>query len=149
MFEKEHPKVFIVEDNTSNHELFTEAFQSAGFQVIVCPYIDEHFLDDVASIQPDIISMDIMIANPEGSDPDHDGLSALTLLKSDERTRDIPVVVLTSFFEESKVLKAQQKGAVDFINLQGHTISTVPGMFKRYLDDPKNYRPVHPIFQLK
>ena len=146
MFRKDQPKIFIVEDNSSNHQLFTDAFQSAGFQVVLCPYIDENFLNDVTVVAPDIISMDIMIANPPNSDPDHDGLSALGLLKGDERTRDIPVIILTSFFEETKVERAKEKGAVDFINLQGHTISTIPRIFKRYLDDPKGYRPVHPAF---
>ena len=147
MFETHAPKILIVEDNTSNHPLFTTAFEAAGFSVTIVPYIDEGFLQDVAGIRPDIISMDIMIANPENSDPDHDGLSALALLKNDERTREIPVLILTNFFEESKVEKAKATGAVDFINLQGHSISTIPAIFRRYLNSPKDYKPVHPEFR--
>lgn len=146
MFEKTSPKILIVEDNTSNQPLFTEAFEAAGFSVVITPYVDEGFLNDVVGIAPDIISMDIMMAKP-GVELVHDGLSAITLLKTDERTRDIPIMVLTSFFEESKVDRAKRAGAVDFINLQGHSISTIPAIFKRYLENPKHYLPVHPIFR--
>lgn len=136
----------MVEDNDSNHPLFIAAFEASGFIVTIVSLVDEHFVEEVARIKPDIISMDIMIATA-GMEPSHDGLSSITLLKADERTRDIPVIVLTSFFEESKVERAKQEGAVDFINLQGHSISTIPKIFKHYLEDPKNYNPTHPAFR--
>jgi CheY-like chemotaxis protein len=145
MFEKKHHTILMVEDSNSNHPLFVDAFEAGGFAVTIVPVVDQHFVDDVAKSQPDIISMDIMIT-VTGLEPLHDGLSVISLLKSDERTRDIPIIVLTSFFEESKVERARSEGAADFINLQGHTISTIPKIFKKYLQDPKHYHPVHPMF---
>lgn len=146
MFGKPKPKILIVEDNKSNHLLFTEAFSAAGFSVTICPYVDAQFVEDVASIQPDIISMDIMIAGPAGSG-DYDGFSALALLKGDERTKHIPVMFLSNFFEESKINKAKAGGAVDFINLQGYAIKTIPAIFKHYLDNPERYRAIHEEFR--
>ena len=136
----------MVEDSDSNYPLFTDAFEAGGFSVTIVSLVDEHFVDDVARAQPDIISMDIMIATT-GLEPSHDGLAALTLLKADERTKHIPVIVLTSFFEETKVERAKLEGAVDFINLQGHSITTIPKIFKRYLEDPTDYHPTHPTFR--
>jgi CheY-like chemotaxis protein len=147
MFEKHPPKILMVEDNVSNYQLFTTAFEAAGFSVTICPYVDTTFVDDVAGIQPDIISMDIMIPGV-GIELPYEGLSAIGLLKADARTRDIPVIVLTTFFEETKVERAKQEGAVDFINLQGQSITTIPKIFKRYLKDPKHYLPNHPLFRL-
>jgi CheY-like chemotaxis protein len=89
--------------------------------------------------------MDIMLDRP-GIELPYDGLAGIALLKADDRTKDIPVMILTNFFEEGKVDRAKRAGAVDYINLQGHSISTIPKIFKRYLDDPKNYHPGHPIF---
>lgn len=146
MFEKTAPKILIVEDSPSNHPLFTTAFEAGGFSVTITPYVDEKFIDDVMGIQPDIISMDIMMAAP-GIELVHDGLSAIALLKADERTRNIPIMILSNFFEESKVERAKREGAVDYINLQGYSITTIPKIFKKYLQDPKHYHPVHPIFQ--
>jgi CheY-like chemotaxis protein len=145
-FRKPQPKIFMVEDNTSNYPLFTKAFKAAGFTVTICPYVDKKFFDDVAEIQPDIISMDIMIEG-KGVDLPHDGLSVIGLIKADARTRNIPIMVLTNFFEEDKVERAKNEGAIDFINLQGNSISAIPKIFKRYLKDPSKYRPVHPAFQ--
>jgi len=146
MFEKKKHAILMVEDNDSNHPLFTDAFEAGGFIVTIIPIVDENFVEDVAKAQPDIISMDIMIATA-GTEPVHDGLAAIGLLKSYERTKDIPVIVLTSFFEENKVERAKQEGAVDFINLQGHSITTIPKIFHRYLEDPENYNPTHPAFR--
>lgn len=146
MFKKHPPKILIVEDNVNNHQLFTKAFEASGFSVVICPYVDEGFIEDVVGIQPDIISMDIMIAGPNPA-LSHDGLSAIEFLKADERTRDVPVMVLTNFFEETKVAAAKENGAVDFINLQGHSISAIPRIFKKYLEDPKHYIPSHPVFR--
>jgi CheY-like chemotaxis protein len=148
MFKKARPKILMVEDNKSNHPLFTKAFEAGGFSVTVCPYVDETFVDDVAGIKPDIISMDIMIPT-SGVELPYEGLSVIGLLKADTRTRDIPIMVLTGFFEETKVERAKAAGAVDFINLQGHSISTIPAFFKHYLDNPKHYRPSHPTFLVK
>jgi CheY-like chemotaxis protein len=146
MFEKDTPKILIVEDNVSNHELFIEAFTAGGFAVTIYPFIDSTFLADVISLQPDIISMDIMIAGPVGNDS-HDGFSAIALLKSHEQTKDIPIMMLSNFFEESKIAKAKTAGVVDFISLQGHSITAIPNIFKRYLDNPKEYLPIHPVFR--
>lgn len=145
MFRKKVPKILIVEDSVNNHELFTTAFEAGGFSVTITPYVDETFIQDVVGIKPDIISMDIMMAAP-GIELEHDGLSATELLKSNEETKHIPVIILTNFFEETKVQRAKRAGAVDFINLQGHSISTIPRIFKRYLENPKHYNPIHPEF---
>lgn len=146
MFKKTTPKILLVEDNVNNHALFTKAFEEGGFLVSICPYINEGFIEDVVSARPDIISMDIMIAGPNPA-LSEDGLFAIKLLKDDERTRGIPIMVLTNFFEETKVAAALSLGAIDFINLQGHSILTIPRMFKKYLDDPKRYLPSHPVFR--
>ena len=146
MFKKTPPKIVMVEDNTSHHPLFTKEFEDAGFIVIICPNVDAGFVDDVAGIKPDIISMDIMIGGP-GLELEYGGLSAIRLLKQDERTSKIPIIVLSNFFEENKVERARSEGAIDFISLQGHAVSTIPGFFLSYLENPKKYKPVHPFFQ--
>ncbi len=146
MFEKTIPKILIIEDNASNHPLFSDVFETEGFKVTIIPFIDENFIEDVVRIHPDIISLDIMIATTRIELP-NDGLSLLTLLKKDERTRNIPVMILTNFFEGGKVALAKAEGAVDFINLQGQSVTAIPKIFMRYLEDPKEYIPVHPVFR--
>lgn len=136
----------MVEDNEFNHELYKDAFTFVGFDVTILPNADGPFVDTVATLKPDIISMDIMMGK-DGIGAVHDGFSALELLKDDPRTADIPVFMLTNFYEEGKVERAHELKAADFINLAGQKIQRIPEHFLRYIEDPKHYEPVHPMFK--
>lgn len=56
----------------------------------------------------DLILLDIMM-------PGFDGFSTLLLLKSDEKTRNIPVVMLTAVGRKEKVVSAFRDGASGYI----------------------------------
>ncbi|MEK7639345.1 MAG: response regulator [Patescibacteria group bacterium] len=143
---KDKPKILIVEDNESNHPLFRESFEQAGFDVIISQNADGEFAEDVAALKPDIISMDIMIGKL-GVAIQRDGLQTIQLLKSRKETKHIPIIVMSSLYEEGKVRQAKALGAADFVNLQGHAITRVPDIFKKYLTHPDQYHPTHPIFR--
>jgi DNA-binding response OmpR family regulator len=57
---------------------------------------------------PDLILLDIMM---EGMD----GWEVLKLLKMEERTRGIPVVILSARVEPRDKIRGLQEGAVDYI----------------------------------
>jgi CheY-like chemotaxis protein len=147
MASRKKPKILLVEDNVLNHELYRDVFEQAGFDVVIRPNADGFFVEDVAdNIKPDIISMDLMMGK-DGGAAEYDGFEAIALLKGDLRTHAIPVFVLTSFFEEGKVRRAQELGAVDFISISGQSIPKLPEHYLRYLNDPKHYKPVHQFFR--
>jgi CheY-like chemotaxis protein len=144
---KQKPKILIVEDNKHNHELYRDAFEKAGFEVTLRENADGFLIEEVANVvKPDIISMDLMMGK-DGEAAQYDGFEALELLKHDLRTHEVPVIILTSFFEESKVRRAKELGAVDFITLPGQSMAKLPEHYLRYLEDPKHYKPVHTIFR--
>ena len=146
--EARRPKILIIEDNDANHSLFRQSFENFGFEVVISDTAEDDFVEAVYALKPDVISMDIMIgkANIEVA---RDGLQALELLKSDDRTKDIPVIMLTNFHTEDKVEKAKSLGAVDYINLQSRVITQVPEIYLNYLANPEVYIPVHPAFQAR
>jgi CheY-like chemotaxis protein len=146
MGQTKQPKILIVEDNVHNHDLYKDAFERIGFEVVITPNADGYFIDMVNELRPDIISMDLMIGN-SGAVAEREGLEAIELLKNDLRTHDIPIIVLSNFFEEGKVRRAKELGAVDYINLGGHTMSKIPEYYKKYLDDPKHYKPAHELMR--
>lgn len=146
MKEARRPKILIIEDNASNHPLFRQAFENAGFEVFISATAEDDFVEAVFGLKPDIISMDIMIGKPSG-EVERDGLQALELLKSDERTKNVPVIMLTNFFTDSKVEKAKSLGVVDYINLQSRVITQIPDIYLNYLANPELYIPVHPAFK--
>jgi len=81
-------KVLIIEDNPANMTLATFLLQSAGHSVLAARDA-ETGLTLARDEQPDLVLMDIQL-------PGMDGLEATALLKSDEATREIPVVALTA-----------------------------------------------------
>ncbi len=143
---KRQPKVLIVEDELHNHPLFQTAYEEVGFTVKLCQTAEDDFVASVAAFAPDIIHMDLMIGQP-GVEVRRDGFQAIELLKTDERTKSIPVIVVTNFFQEQKVRFARALGVKDFINLQGQPIQSIAARFKTYLDAPKRYQPSHPFFR--
>ena len=61
-----------------------------------------------AEQQPDIIFLDIMM-------PGFDGFSTLMLMKDNEMTKDIPVVMLTAVGKKDRIIAAFRDGAADYV----------------------------------
>ena len=81
-------KILIVEDNAANMKLAMVVLSSAGHSVLSATDA-ETGLTLARSEQPQLILMDIHL-------PGMDGLAAIALLKNDDATRAIPVLVLTA-----------------------------------------------------
>lgn len=82
-------RILIVEDNEKNRKLLKLVLGSFGHELLLAENGAEGFRTAKESL-PNLILMDIQM-------PVMDGISALKALKSDEKTRDIPVIALTSY----------------------------------------------------
>src|SRR2546428_6245909 len=112
-------EILLVEDNPTDIELTLRALTSRHLanQLFVCrdgaEAIDFFFgnapnaLRDIA-VTPRAILLDLNL-------PKADGLDVLRRLKRDERTRTIPVVVLTSSAEQPDIAAAYRLGANSYI----------------------------------
>jgi two-component system response regulator len=104
-------EILLVEDNPNDAELTTRALKQRNLanQLHVCRDGAEA-LDYIAGVSavPKVILLDLKL-------PKVDGLEVLRKLKSDERTRSIPVVVLTSSREEPDIERAYALGANSYI----------------------------------
>lgn len=65
-------------------------------------------LESVQANPPDLILLDIMM-------PEMDGYETCVRLKADARTRDIPVIFISSLEETCSKVKAFEMGAMDYI----------------------------------
>jgi two-component system alkaline phosphatase synthesis response regulator PhoP/two-component system response regulator VicR len=77
--------------------------EKAGYDVITATNGREA-VDAVRAQRPDLIVMDVMM-------PEMDGFEALSILKGDEATADIPVVMLTAKAQDADVFQGWQSGA--------------------------------------
>src|SRR5689334_10778899 len=85
--EKAEPLVLVVEDLEDAYELLTDLLAEAHFTVVgACNGIDA--VDTAVKLLPDLIVMDLSL-------PLMGGCEAARLLKSDDRTKEIPIIALT------------------------------------------------------
>ncbi|MFZ2412511.1 MAG: ATP-binding protein, partial [Candidatus Methanoperedens sp.] len=101
-------KALVVDDNKNDRMLLREMLAAKNYEVIEAGDGAEA-LEYVKVSRPDIIISDIMM-------PVMDGFKLLRELKKDERTKDIPVVIYTSYYVSEKDMKLAQKlGASRYI----------------------------------
>ena len=100
-------RVLVVEDNEKNRKLFSLLIKSMGHDCLVAT--DGNVGIEVAKAGcPDLILMDIQM-------PVLDGLSALSLLKKDPATKDIPVLAVTSYAMEKDRKRLLEAGFADYL----------------------------------
>ena len=97
--------ILIIEDNPMNMELATDLLKVSGYAVMQAETAEQGIMM-AQSQKPDLIIMDIGL-------PVMDGLSAIEILKKDEKTKDIPILALTSYAmkgDREKILEAGCEG---------------------------------------
>lgn len=99
-------KVYCVEDDESIRNLIIYALKNNDFDVV--GFEDGRTFFDNLDELPDIILLDIML-------PDEDGYEILNKLKSNIKTSQIPVIMLTSKTSEFDKVKGLDMGADDYI----------------------------------
>ncbi len=79
--------ILLVEDNPYHRDMYTTVFFNAGFSLITAAN-GEKALEEVCSREIDIILLDLAL-------PGISGLEVLKKLKTDAKTKDIPVIAFT------------------------------------------------------
>lgn len=99
--------IYVVEDDKNIQEIEAYALKNSGYSVKV--FDDGKELKKGMDILPDLILLDIML-------PGEDGLSILKKLKNDNKTKDIPVIMVTAKDTEIDIVKGLDMGADDYIS---------------------------------
>ncbi|HMP74551.1 MAG TPA: response regulator transcription factor [Kiritimatiellia bacterium] len=99
--------ILVVEDEEDIQELIRFNLVKEGYDV-ACVDNGEDALKYCKKQLPDLILLDIML-------PGIDGLEVCRMLKRDERTQDIPVVLITAKGEEADIVAGLELGAEDYI----------------------------------
>ncbi|MCL2492470.1 MAG: response regulator transcription factor [Clostridiales bacterium] len=99
-------KIYVVEDDEDIRELVFYTLKSE-FEVTGFSHPSD-FWRAIRSEMPDLVLLDIML-------PGEDGISILNGLKSDNRTRALPVIMLTAKTGEFDRVKGLDLGADDYI----------------------------------
>jgi CheY-like chemotaxis protein len=100
-------KILIIEDNELNLELVKILLEKSGYEVLASTRADDG-ITKAKTDKPDLILMDMRL-------PGMNGMQAVKLLKEEESTRDIPVVILTGDVMLQSREKALENGFAGYI----------------------------------
>lgn len=108
--------ILLVEDNPDDEELALLAFRQMGAAVnIVVARDGEEALDLLfgpgsgnGAVLPSVVLLDLNL-------PKVDGFEVLERIRGDERTRFVPVVVLTSSREERDFIESYSRGCNSYV----------------------------------
>ena len=104
---KNKKKILIIEDDPYLSEMYQMKFKLEGYSVLVARDGQEG-LDSAFATKSDIILLDLVM-------PIKDGYHVLKELKENNKTKDIPVLVLSNLGQVDEIKRAMNDGADKYL----------------------------------
>lgn len=101
------PRILIVEDERGLTQTLSWYFTREGFEPVVV-HDGADGLRKAQALLPDVVLLDVML-------PGMSGLDVCRELRAGERTKDIPVIMLTARSEETDQVEGFARGADDYV----------------------------------
>jgi len=119
-------KILFIEDESALHKTIGEVLTQQGYEMISA--LDgEIGLRLAQTKKPDLILLDLIL-------PKIDGFGVLKQLKEDEKTKDIPVIVLTNLEGMQDVERAIKMGASTYLVKSNYDLEEVVEKIKNAVD---------------
>ena len=114
------PVIFIADDNLADIDLLLLAFEETALTATITVSTDgADAIRQLKTCQPNLVLLDIKM-------PEADGFEVLSSIRSDERLKDVPVIMMSSSMAHSDRQRALQLGATRYW--------VKPGRFAELLD---------------
>lgn len=117
--------VLVVEDDKFYSNIYKVKLAKEGFDIRVANNGREA-LAFAREKMPELVLMDLIM-------PDMDGFEALREFKSDEKLRNIPVVVLSNLSQEEDIKRVMEAGALDYIVKANISLQDMVDRVRKYL----------------
>ncbi len=104
----EKPRILIVDDDESAREVLQAHLWQEPYELISLTG-GQALLEQFDVLAPDVILLDVMM-------PGLDGFEVCRQLKSDERRRHVPVILITALDSKAVLLRGMEVGADDFLS---------------------------------
>ena len=101
-------KILVVDDEERNIRLLSHLCQNLGYSILTAGSGSEA-IEKTAAEMPDLILMDVMM-------PGMDGFEATERIKKDDKSRQIPIIIVTALDQKKDKLKGISIGANDFLS---------------------------------
>ncbi|MFZ5522211.1 MAG: phosphate regulon transcriptional regulator PhoB [Pseudomonadota bacterium] len=100
-------RVLVVEDEAAIAELISLNLRHAGYEVTLAATADQAQFE-VTRVLPDLVILDWML-------PGQSGLSLAKRWRSEQRTRELPIIMLTARADETDKVAGLDAGADDYL----------------------------------
>ncbi len=107
--------ILLIEDEPTIVEIYKTAFEAEGFKINSFKLGEEAIRNlEQAEEKPDLILLDLVL-------PDMDGIDILKKIKEADKTKDIPVFILTNYSSEDVKKKGLKLKAEEYITKADNT----------------------------
>lgn len=110
-------KVLVVDDDKMLNDLLVREIRSAGF-IVDSAAGGQEALSKVLISKPDVILLDVLM-------PGIDGITVLKKLKSDPKTEDVKIIILTNASDNEKIDEVLKTGGAGYLLKVYQTPDTV------------------------
>lgn len=120
-------KILIIEDEATLQKALTEFLTLENYEIV-------NALDGKSGVEmsfkesPDLILLDIIL-------PRKDGYQVIDELKANEKTKDIPIILLTNLGGAEDIQKAFEKGITTYLIKSDYKLEDVLSKVKESLEE--------------
>lgn len=100
-------KILVTEDEPYISKMLAFRLEILGYEILLATN-GEQALALIESERPDLVLLDIMM-------PVMGGFQVLQKMRSDEKTKDIPVIILSAKSQEKDIVAGLEYGATDYV----------------------------------
>jgi len=118
-------KILFIEDEKSLQEILGQALKQNGFEVKEA-LNGQDGLDLVEKFGPDLILLDLIL-------PKINGFEVLEKIKSSEKTKNIPVIILTNLENSADIQRVLELGAFDYLVKSNYSLNKIINKVKGVL----------------
>lgn len=126
-------KILVVDDDSFVTDIYQTKLVQEGFEVAVASDGAEAIkkLENVKERKPDLILLDVVM-------PYVDGLEVLKKVRSNEKLKDVPIILLTNLSQKKEVEEGLRLGAQDYLIKSHFTPSEVLEKINSFVNKNKS-----------
>lgn len=128
---KNKKKILLIEDDVAIIDIYETVLKAAGFEVETITTgsqsIEEiNKTSESSDNMPDLVLLDLIL-------PDMNGLEVLEKMRKNDRTKDLPVFILTNYTSQDLMKAGEKLGAEKFLLKTDFTPSQLVKVVKKRL----------------
>ena len=120
-------KILVIEDEKPIADAMQVGLSEVGYEVSVA-YDGEDGLKQAKELIPDLILLDLLL-------PKKDGITVLNELRQDEKTKSVPVMILSQLSDTGKISEGVALGVVGYLVKVDFSLAEVVEKIKEVLGD--------------